>query len=297
MQPHCRWSTKFDHCCFHTERRPSGAAFLLFGLRAAHAATPGTNRMTQKHSDWPEGYGRRILAEVDSTLDEARRIAPTLAGPEWILALHQTKARGRRGRAWSNPTGNLAATLVLRPSEPPGTAALRSFVAALALLDACIAVTGRADGFALKWPNDVLLNGGKLAGILLESIGQGGRIDHLAIGIGVNLVSAPGSNDVEPGALRPVSLLSEAGANVSAESFLDHLATAYDQWERQFSTIGFEPIRTAWLAHAARLGEVITARMPTERFTGTFVDVDKEGHLVLETAKGRRTIPAADVFF
>jgi len=72
---------------------------------------------------WPDGYGRRILAEVDSTLNEAARIAPSLAGPEWIMARHQTAARGRRGRVWANPAGNLSCTLILRPEGAPALAA------------------------------------------------------------------------------------------------------------------------------------------------------------------------------
>ena len=131
-------------------------------------------------SAWPQGYGLHVLESVDSTLNEAARIAPDLAGPVWILAHRQTAGRGRRGRAWSDPKGNLAATLVMRPSGPPEAVAMRSFVAALALFDACVELTGRAEVFALKWPNDVLLNGGKLAGILLESAGQGAQLRHLA---------------------------------------------------------------------------------------------------------------------
>lgn len=248
-------------------------------------------------STWPQGYGLHILQEVDSTLNEAARIAPTATGPVWIMAHHQTAARGRRGRAWSNPQGNLAATLLLRPEGNPEQAALRSFVAALALFDACVLVTGRAQGFALKWPNDVLLNGGKLAGILLESTGQGRDISHLAIGIGVNLTDAPGPETVEQGALRPVSLLSETGAQVSAEDFLTELADAYAKLENQFVTYGFEPIRKAWLARAAKLGEVITARTGASETVGTFETVDAGGNLVLNTAKGRVSIPAADVYF
>ena len=246
---------------------------------------------------WPDGYGRRILQSVESTLNEAARIAPDLNGPEWIMAHTQTAARGRRGRAWANPTGNLAATLVLRPAEEPARVALRSFVAALALFDACIEVTGRPDGFALKWPNDVLLNGGKLAGILLESAGQGTAMAYLAIGIGVNLAQAPDAGDVEPGAMRPVSLLSETGANVDPETFLTHLAACYDRYERQFQTYGFDPIRRAWLARAAKLGETITARTTTSETTGTFQTIDEQGNLVLQTAKGTVNIPAADIYF
>ncbi|WP_170445056.1 biotin--[acetyl-CoA-carboxylase] ligase [Ruegeria arenilitoris] len=248
-------------------------------------------------STWPQGYGLHILQEVDSTLNEAARIAPTATGPVWIMAHHQTAARGRRGRAWSNPQGNLAATLLLRPEGNPEQAALRSFVAALALFDACVSVTGRAQGLALKWPNDVLLNGGKLAGILLESTGQGRVVSHLAIGIGVNLADAPDPETVEQGALRPVSLLSETGAQVSAEDFLTELADAYAKLEQQFVTYGFEPIRKAWLARAAKLGEVITARTGASETVGTFETVDAGGNLVLNTAKGRVSIPAADVYF
>lgn len=246
---------------------------------------------------WPEGYGRRVLDEVGSTLDEAARIAPSLSGPEWILARRQTAGRGRRGRAWADPRGNFAATLVLCPVGDPGTAALRSFVAALALFDACVGLTGRADGFALKWPNDVLLNGGKLAGILLESAGQGGGVTRLSIGIGVNLSEAPDVAAVAAGALRPVSLLSQTGIQVDPEVFLEHLAAAYARFEDQFNTFGFEPIRHAWLARAARLGQVITARTGDRETTGTFETVDAGGKLVLMTPKGRVSIPAADVYF
>jgi len=246
---------------------------------------------------WPPGYGRVILAETDSTNAEATRRAPGLTGPEWILARQQSAARGRRGRPWAMPAGNFAATLVLLPKERPEIVALRSFVAALALHDAFVAATGRAEPFALKWPNDVLLNGGKVAGILLESTGQGPRVSHLAIGIGINLGAAPKAAQVEPGATRPVSLTAETGARVTPEEFLDLLAPAYAAREAQFTAQGFAPIREAWLQRAARIGDEITARTTHESIPGTFETVDAMGNLVLNTAKGRRAIPAAEVFF
>ncbi|WP_027258432.1 biotin--[acetyl-CoA-carboxylase] ligase [Leisingera aquimarina] len=246
---------------------------------------------------WPAGYGKRVLDEVDSTLNEASRIAGELAGPEWILALRQTQGRGRRGRDWKDPKGNFAATLVMRPEGAPDQAALRSFVAALAVYDACIAVTGRSEGLSLKWPNDVLLKGGKLAGILLESAGNGQGVNHLLVGIGVNLVETPMKEWLEPGAVWPVSLLSETGVQVSPKEFLAALADAFARYELQFSTYGFEPIRTAWLERAAKLGEVITARTANSETEGTFETVDGSGNLVLNTAKGRVSIPAADIYF
>ena len=251
-----------------------------------------------KDADWPEGYGRRVLAEVDSTNAEAARIAPVLRGPEWILGLRQTKGRGRRGRPWTDPVGNFAATLVLQPGEAPDQVALRSFTASLALYDAFVAATGTEAPFALKWPNDVLLNGGKVAGILLETAGMvGSMVNHVAIGIGVNLRHAPEIDAVEVGATRPVSLLSETGTEITPEAFLDLLAVAFDRYETQFRTFGFAPIRTAWLARAARLGEVITARTSREETTGVFETVDSSGNLVLNTAEGRVAIPAAEIYF
>ncbi len=185
----------------------------------------------------------------------------------------------------------------MRPTESPDKVALRSFVAALALRDALVAVTGREAGLALKWPNDVLLNGGKVAGILLESLGAGQGVSHLVIGIGVNLAAAPDARLLEQGAVAPVSLQGETGMRVAPDAFLDLLAPAYARFETQFTTYGFAPIRTAWLASAARLGETITARTMAETMTGRFETIDAAGNLILQTAKGQRVIPAADIFF
>jgi BirA family biotin operon repressor/biotin-[acetyl-CoA-carboxylase] ligase len=246
---------------------------------------------------WPEGTTALILDSVDSTNAQAARIAASLTGPAWILAAEQTGGRGRRGRAWASPRGNFHATLVMHPSGPPAHAALRSFVAALALREALTSVTGTDAPFALKWPNDVLCNGGKAAGILLESAGQGGQVAHLAIGIGVNLIAAPDPAMLEEGALRPVTILTETGARVEPRALLDHLAPAFARWETRLLAEGFAPIRSAWLAHAARLGEPIRARTGSMTRDGVFETLDDTGALVLRTAQGREVIPAADVFF
>ena len=238
-----------------------------------------------------------VLASVDSTNAEAARIAPTLTGPVWILAGEQTGGRGRRGRAWSSPRGNFHATLVLKPTETPDRVALRSFAAALALHEALVALTGLPASFALKWPNDVLCNGGKIAGILLESAGQGAEVSHLAIGIGVNLIAAPDPSFLEPGALPPVTLLAETGKRVAPETLLAHLAPAFAAWEQQYQHHGFAPLRAAWLSHAARLGETIRARTGHATRIGRIDTIDDAGALVLTTAAGRLTIPAAEVFF
>jgi BirA family transcriptional regulator, biotin operon repressor / biotin---[acetyl-CoA-carboxylase] ligase len=145
------------------------------------------------------------------------RLAPSLTGPAWFLGLQQTAGRGRRARPWVSPLGNFYATLLLHPTEPPEQVALRSFAAALALRDAFVALTGLPEVLKLKWPNDVLLNGGKVAGILLESSSTAQGM-HLAVGIGVNLIAAPDASIVEAGAVPPVSLLGETGIRVGRPS-------------------------------------------------------------------------------
>ena len=243
------------------------------------------------------GAGRIVLPEIDSSNAEGFRRAGGLEGPTWILAGIQTAGRGRRARPWVSPRGNFHATLVLKPQEPPEVVALRSFAAALALRDALVAVTGLPGSFALKWPNDVLLNGGKLAGILLESQGLAGPSPVLCIGIGVNLIAAPDAAAVEPGAVPPVSLLQETGLRLTPEAFLDVLAPAYDRWEARFQAEGFGPLRAEWLAHAARLGQVIRARTGTETREGVFDSIDAQGNLILRTREATLAIPAAEVFF
>jgi len=151
------------------------------------------------------------------------------------------------------------------------------------------------DALSLKWPNDVLLNGGKVAGILLESTGRGGAIEWLSVGIGVNLNTAP--HDIGRTDFPPVSLAGEGGEATDQDEFLSLLASNFATEERLFQEFGFAHIREKWLQRAARLGEVITARTAKGEVMGTFETVDEAGHLVLLTPKGRVTIPAADVFF
>ena len=240
---------------------------------------------------------RHAFDTLGSTNAHATSLAPGLNGPAWVIAGQQTEGRGRRGRPWQSPAGNFYGSLVFRPEGSPDKIALRSFVAALALHDACTGLTGLPQVFSLKWPNDVLLNGGKLAGILLESAGQGGRVSHLVIGIGVNLIACPSPEAVEPGAVPPVSMLGETGLRIAPARFGLHLAAAYAQWEAVFATAGFDPIREAWLSRAARLGEVIRARIGTTERRGIFETVDRNGALVLTVDGTREAIPAADVFF
>lgn len=246
-----------------------------------------------RHGRWPDGYGRIVLEETDSTNAHGARMAGGLGQPTWIMAHRQTAARGRRGKSWAMAPGNFAATLVMRPGGVPVWAALRSFLAANALYETLALHVDRTR-LVHKWPNDVLLDGGKVAGILLESAGKGGQVDWLAIGIGVNLTSAPVLGDA---AFPPVSLAGKGGETVRPGVFLDELAGFYATEESILERLGFDQIRDRWLRNAAKLGEEITARTSTAEITGIFDSIDASGQLVLITATGRRKIPAADVYF
>jgi len=235
---------------------------------------------------WPPELGRVVLETVDSTNAEAlRRVGQ---GDMWILTHAQPAGVGRRGKRWEMPKGNFAASLLMHSTEPLTALAQRSFVAALALHDVLDGL-GVSD-ISLKWPNDVLVQGRKLAGILLAS-SQGA----IVVGVGVNLVTSP--EGLPEAALPPISLHEVLPSPPSAEAFLELLANAFLKYERQMRAYGFAPIREAWLGKAARIGEVIHARLPEATLSGTFTGIDETGALVLQTAEGSRVLPAAEVFF
>lgn len=222
---------------------------------------------------------------------EAARLGPTFLRPTWIIAKRQTAGRGRSGRRWSDGAGNLMATLVYRPGCSPADAAKRSFMAANAVFEALALYVPR-DRLAKKWPNDILLDGGKVAGLLLESAGNA-QVDWLSIGIGVNIGSAP---DVQAD-FAPVSLTGQGVAAPDPMRLLSEIASNFATEERMLAEFGFDRIRRDWLRDAARLGDVITARTTRGELTGTFDSLDEDGNLVLITGAGPQIIPAGDVYF
>ncbi len=225
---------------------------------------------------------------------EAARRAAFVRSPTWILGLRQTNGRGRRGRPWADPHGNLSSTLIFKPAATPADGAKRSFLAALALYEALAIYVDRTR-LGLKWPNDVLLDGCKIAGILLESSGTAERLEWLSIGIGVNLAHAPErAPDADFG---PISLAEACAVHVTPKDFLTVLADTYATQEDKLAYFGFERIREDWLRHAIKLGEMITARLPKENISGIFETIDIEGNLVLLTGRGHVTVTAADVYF
>lgn len=232
----------------------------------------------------PDGWRLVALQSVGSTNDEAGRLADGGA-PEGtvVWAREQQGGRGRRGRAWASPPGNLYSSTVLRPDCPAARAAELGFVAALAVGD--LVPSGRA--VRLKWPNDVLVDGGKIAGILLESaVSQSGHAQHVIAGIGINVSFAPQLPDMRyPGAA--------LGGTVEAalEALTAGLAARLAQWRRD----GFESIRTAWLAQAGPLGATVDVRLGDGLASGRFAGLDLDGALLLDTADGPRRIVSGEL--
>jgi BirA family biotin operon repressor/biotin-[acetyl-CoA-carboxylase] ligase len=243
---------------------------------------------------WPVGYALKRFDEIDSTNEEARRLAAAgMRGPVWIEAGRQISGRGRRGRAWESPAGNLAATLLIAPGKPAGECAQLSFVTAIAAADAVAGFAPRAD-IKVKWPNDVLGDGRKLAGILLESAsGEAGRPAWLAVGVGINLAHFP--PDMEFPATSIAALgVPAPGRDEALGQLAAHFAKWYETWRGQ----GFAAIRDAWLARAGGLGQRIRARLSQEEVWGVFEGIDQTGALMLREDGGRtRAISAGEVFF
>jgi BirA family biotin operon repressor/biotin-[acetyl-CoA-carboxylase] ligase len=243
---------------------------------------------------WPPGHALRHFEEIDSTNEEAQRLANAgVEGPLWLLADRQTRGRGRRGRDWHSPVGNLSATLLLKPASRIAQCAELSFVAGLAAGD-CVARFAARAQVTLKWPNDVLLNGRKVAGILLEASGRdAGAPDWLAIGFGMNLVWHP--DDLEFPATSLPAIHADA---LSPRDALTCLAASWSDWYNSWQLSGFAAIREAWLARADGLGQQILARLPDVEIFGVFEGIDEHGALLLREPSGLlRTISAADVFF
>lgn len=241
-----------------------------------------------------QGFGLRAYPTIGSTNAEAFALAREGAtGPLWVVSSEQSAGRGRRGRPWATSRGNLAASLLLRASAPAATVASLGFVAGLAVERALRRCCGDAVAFSLKWPNDVLADGAKVAGILLETEGNAERDRPVVIGIGVNVVAAPGDVPYPATSLRALGCPADAGAVFEALSEAWLVAAAI--WD---DGRGFAAIRRAWLAAASGVGGPIAVRSGAETWRGTFETIDERGQLVLLTEAGaRRAIAAGDVHF
>ncbi len=237
--------------------------------------------------------GVRHIAYDTLGSTNAEALARTRAGergPVWISAATQEAGRGRRGSTWTSSPGNLYATLLLTDPSPPPLAPQLSFVSALALHDAIAACASQIGPLLkVKWPNDLLIGGAKVAGILIE--GESDPAFAAVIGFGVNCVAHP------PSTPYPAIDLAEAGAAVTPAQLLEGLSAAMQrrlaQWARGD---GFAGIRADWLKRAAGLGGDIRVRLPEREFSGRFEGLDDAGHLLVRGPAGLVTVTAGEVF-
>lgn len=234
--------------------------------------------------------------EVDSTNLEARRLAEGGASNGAVIwAKQQTDGRGRMDREWLSCGHNLYVSVLLSPKCALDVAGQLSFVTAVSAIEAVAPLLPHGGDFGCKWPNDIMLNGKKLGGILLESFRTGEKKEHfwVVVGLGINIDAYP--PNLEPAA----TSLGEAGveivsAKIVLSRFITHFILRYDEW----ATKGFAPIRKAWLENAYGLGKKMKVSLPDESFSGTFEGIDTKGQLMLMTDKGKtRKVPAGDVFF
>lgn len=226
------------------------------------------------------------LAETGSTNDWLAERRSDLADGSWVRADVQTGGRGRRGRAWTSLPGNLFASVLVRSQPGEGPAQQLSFVAAVALHEALRGWVPN-QRLALKWPNDVLLDGVKVSGILLE--GQG---DATIIGFGVNLADHPVDSE------RPATSLAASGlAFPSATVFCATLAASFAAVRAEWQASGFDTVRTAWLTRAGGLGQPLIARLGDVTVQGCFEGLADDGAVQLRLADGSvRLIHAGEVF-
>jgi BirA family biotin operon repressor/biotin-[acetyl-CoA-carboxylase] ligase len=233
------------------------------------------------------------VEEIDSTNDALKLRAA--AGAEEGLVLRadrQSAGRGRRGRSWTSEPGNLYVSLLLRPEKAPVEAATLGFVAAIAIGNLLRAVVDLP--VTHKWPNDVLVDGAKISGILLESGGiAGGKVEWLVLGIGINLRHHPDA------ALYPTTdLMAAGGPALPPGQALELLLTEFQPLYERWLGGGFAALRADWLTHCTGLGARIVARLPGEELTGIFAGIEGDGTLLLDLPGGAtRRIAAGDIFF
>jgi BirA family biotin operon repressor/biotin-[acetyl-CoA-carboxylase] ligase len=236
-----------------------------------------------------------VFDEIDSTMLEARRRAEKGdTRPMWLVAKRQTAGRGRRGRTWASLEGNLMATYLFETDQPPAQVALLGFAAGVAIAETFDAALGPGRA-TLKWPNDVMIDGAKAAGILLDSgTTAPGRL-WAALAFGVNLATAPTGLDQRTICLRDV--LSSDAAPPSPLSFLAQVRPLLEAWAERLASEGFQPLRDAWLGRAHGMGQAALVRQGEQSLEGRIAGLTERGELELETVSGRRLIAAGDIFF
>ncbi len=238
----------------------------------------------------PPPWRLRHFPVLESTQDLCRQLAEAgEPGHLAVLADWQTRGRGTQGRGWASPFGNLFLSVLLRPPVPARAAPQWGLLAAVALADTVAALLPGDAALLLKWPNDLLLDGRKLAGILTESAARaGGALDWLVVGFGVNLATAPEIQD------RASACVAERTSPPPAAQFAADLLACLDLWGARHLAGGFAPIRTAWLARAPEPGSPISLRLDGRTVAGGFAGLNEAGGLLLASENGVRSFMAGE---
>lgn len=234
----------------------------------------------------------RHFTEIDSTNSECLRLVNSGCElPLWVLADYQTNGRGRLNRSWLGQKGNLYASGLYSFTAPPAKSAELGFAAALAVIDAVTPFVAN-EQLSLKWPNDVLLNGAKLCGILLEShAGKQQGQNVVVIGIGINLSHAPEIQDRKTACLADFR---KAEQSIQPQNLLPDLIESFEKWVSIWQEQGFAPLRQAWIANCCGLGDTIRT---SQEDVGIFEDMQKNGALLLRKADGKAIeISAGEIF-
>ncbi len=270
-------------CCFE----PPGEALTWF---------TASNPPPEPHL--PSGWRTMEFDELDGTNAALKRITEQggeVAEGLLVWAHRQTGGRGRAGRVWQSPPGNVYASFLIRAPEVPKNAPEIGFVAALAVRDAILEMPRHntaPPAITFKWPNDVLCEGKKVCGILPELAADPDKRNWIVLGIGINLIEV----DV-PGALYPVGSLSESHVDTRPAHALTLLGRSLSAWLDTWRTDGFGAIREAWRANGPQSAAPLSVRLPEGPVTGTFAGLDDDGALLLETPQGRRRLVVGDVMF
>lgn len=238
----------------------------------------------------PTHWQIKILSKVSSTQDIVMLAAQDGDDEGYVVqAMSQTDARGRHGNQWEAPMGNIYMSILLRPECAIERAGEIAFVVAVALSNALDSYLKETHIKTLKWPNDILIDGLKISGILLESNITDGKLDGVVVGIGVNVFNSPDfATCLNNVAKEPVYV------NKVRDVILEELDKAYAQWQKE----GFAPIREQWLDNAHGIGQEITARLPNESFKGVFSGLNDDGGLILKQESGEdKIVHAAEVHF
>lgn len=233
----------------------------------------------------PQGWSLIEKDETDSTNEDAKRL-PSGSDKTAVCAQRQTGGRGRLGRRWNSPAGNLYVSFCLEP-VPPACAGIYSFLSAVALARAVEKLCSGLET-ACKWPNDLLIGGRKASGILLETNG----VDRLVVGIGVNLTPV----DESP-MLYPVTSLRQEGFEIERTQMLETLLASFDDWRERLRSQGTKPVLEAWKEKACGIGKPVTVNLPDGRLEGTFYGLDNDGCFLLNREGEILKITAGDVFF